>query len=451
MSTKRNLSEFVEIARKRGGECLSNEYQHIHSKLKWQCVEGHTWEATGASIDRGSWCPVCAGKIVDGPARISDMCEFATKRGGRLLTLEYRSAKSPVIFECVRGHRFESNWDRVSSQRSWCPTCRTPIGETVARLIIEACFLSEFPKCRPKWLVNDRGNRLELDGYNEALGLAFEYQGIQHSKEIAKHFHKTRSFQRQRLNDRLKREMCAVHGVRLLIIPECPNLSLLPSRIGSILQECGIMPQRCPETVKLDELDLGGDRELEYLEQAAAARGLELLTKIYLGSVSKHLFRCQSCKYEFRLAPKKLKSGRWCPRCSKEAAHSAMRNDIESLRELACSREGVLLSTEYRNSRTKLKWRCKKGHCWLTNADSVKQGHWCPTCAGQPKLTIEDYKVLAHARGGYCRSNEYKNAHTKLIWECSKGHVWEATPNSIRRGSWCKKCYHDRLSSNRQD
>jgi hypothetical protein len=28
--------------------------------LRWQCSEGHTWEARPGNIKFGQWCPVCA-------------------------------------------------------------------------------------------------------------------------------------------------------------------------------------------------------------------------------------------------------------------------------------------------------------------------------------------------------------------------------------------------------
>ncbi len=56
------------------------------------------------------------------------------------------------------------------------------------------------------------------------------------------------------------------------------------------------------------------------------------------------------------------------------------------------------------------------------------------------KHTLDEIIRLALERGGKCLSEELKSVHKKLIWECAKGHQWEATPNHIRMGTWCPKC-----------
>lgn len=50
-------------------------------------------------------------------------------------------------------------------------------------------------------------------------------------------------------------------------------------------------------------------------------------------------------------------------------------------------------------------------------------------------------RKLAADHGGLCLSTEYKNNHTKLSWQCCKGHKWEAVPNSVKQGgTWCPQC-----------
>lgn len=113
---------------------------------------------------------------------------------------------------------------------------------------------------------------------------------------------------------------------------------------------------------------------------------------------------------------------------------------IEEMQKIAESKGGRCLSKEYVSARTKLKWQCSKGHVWEAVPSSIKQGSWCPFCAGMAKLTIEEMKELARSRGGKCLSDVYVNANTPLKWECKEDHIWEAKPNHIKHGHWCPYC-----------
>ena len=73
-----------------------------------------------------------------------------------------------------------------------------------------------------KWLVNDDGYKLTLDGYNEELGIAFEYQGSLHIQQM---FYDTpTTFARRQKNDKIKKRLCAANNVILL----CPDRTLKP-------------------------------------------------------------------------------------------------------------------------------------------------------------------------------------------------------------------------------
>jgi len=127
-----------------------------------------------------------------------------------------------------------------------------------------------------------------------------------------------------------------------------------------------------------------------------------------------------------------------------------MKNKSESkLKEmyaLAKSRDGACLSDKYIGSRKKLDWRCAKGHVWSAVPNSIQNGSWCPRCGRSSKYNLQDMKKLAKQKKGECLSEEYINLQTKLTWKCSKGHVWQALPQSIKQGSWCQRCLIQRIS-----
>jgi hypothetical protein len=96
-----------------------------------------------------------------------------------------------------------------------------------------------------------------------------------------------------------------------------------------------------------------------------------------------------------------------------------------------------------------VRWRCAVGHEWLARAHSVRAGNWCPICAHNQKLKLEEMRQIARERGGRCLSTSYKNGSTPLLWVCGRGHHWKACaanvkPGPRRNGSWCRECYNGR-------
>lgn len=138
-----------------------------------------------------------------------------------------------------------------------------------------------------------------------------------------------------------------------------------------------------------------------------------------------------------------IKMGEWCPICATERRAKRLRLTIEDLQKIAAFRNGKLLSEEYINCKTPILWECQYGHQWQATADNVKRGHWCPACAGKRKKTIEDMREIARQHDGVCLSRNYINMRTKILWQCIKGHEWEARPNNIKSGTWCPICYRN--------
>ena len=127
----------------------------------------------------------------------------------------------------------------------------------------------------------------------------------------------------------------------------------------------------------------------------------------------------------------------WCPICTGVAIKT-----IEDMQDLVADRHGWCLSETYKNARTKLLWECSEGHQWEAPPGSITSGSWCPHCAGNAPYTIEDMQDVAAEHDGKCLSEKYTNNITKLEWECSEGHRWEAMPMKVLSGNWCRKCYN---------
>ena len=62
MTNKLSIKDFKEIARERGGKCLSDVYVNSYTKLRFRCWCGQEWEGRPDNIKRGHWCPTCGSK-----------------------------------------------------------------------------------------------------------------------------------------------------------------------------------------------------------------------------------------------------------------------------------------------------------------------------------------------------------------------------------------------------
>jgi len=122
---------------------------------------------------------------------------------------------------------------------------------------------------------------------------------------------------------------------------------------------------------------------------------------------------------------------------------------IESISHLAKERGGELLSSEYKNGRSQLLWKCSQGHEWKALIQNIKRGHWCPYCSGnvvwspgksEQEARLSECQSLAQELGGKCLSSEYKSNSAKLNWQCAQGHIFSTTRTSVKNGHWCNIC-----------
>ena len=215
---RHTIEKMQQIALERGGWCLSHRYINKHTKLWFQCgVCEHIWDAIPSNIIKKSWCPSCA--VNAKKATIEEIQLLAQKRGGKCILTEYKNNRQKLLFQCTKGHTWMMSAD-VMKRGQWCTICSARIGERTCREYFEKLFNKKFIRERPKWLINPiTKHLLELDGYCEELKIAFEYNGLQHYKSQPNFYHRNRSFQQQKRDDKNKKLLCKKNGVILIIVP----------------------------------------------------------------------------------------------------------------------------------------------------------------------------------------------------------------------------------------
>tara|TARA_B100001057_G_C22786336_1_gene925726 strand:+ start:155 stop:1588 length:1434 start_codon:yes stop_codon:yes gene_type:complete len=123
------LSELQEMAKSKGGECLSPVYLGAFALHEFRCEKGHTWEASSNNILNsrgvGTWCPICKLDVLSEAHRkytVKDMQKIAKDRGGKFLSKTFKSVNDPHDWECSERHQWSAAPMDVI-RGTWCIKC----------------------------------------------------------------------------------------------------------------------------------------------------------------------------------------------------------------------------------------------------------------------------------------------------------------------------------------
>lgn len=443
LKAQNKLPEIIKFCENKKGRCLSLVYLGRHSKLHFECEFGHQWYNNWATLLNGYWCRKCKiindnlkSKIPRAIYSLQDLQKIASEKGGECLATEYSGSKK-LLFRCSFFHEWMAKSGNIIKRNSWCPMCASSLYERICRLYFESLFEEKFPTCYPIWLKNKQGHQLELDGFCEKLNLAFEHQGKQHYSPI--NFNgKSNEFEQLQLNDVEKKKNCEKQNVKLILIPELVSLTKLDQLRYYIKKQCVdknvIIPMNFDSIIIDHNKVHSSNKDQENLEKLKN----KLLNKNYELLSSGYIGAC--AKYNVK-----------CLNCNNVNLihYSALIksncifcrggkkiNTIEDSRNLAKLKNGKCLSAEYKNNHTKMIWECHLGHKWNSTYNCV-QKTWCPDCFKQNKgkskiLGIEIYKNIALAKGGLCLSESVNSCHDKLQWQCAEGHIWFSQGCSVK-------------------
>lgn len=180
--------------------------------------------------------------------------------------------------------------------------------------------------------------------------------------------------------------------------------------------------------------------------QIAIEKDGKCLSNKYVNNNTNLLWECKN-SHVWKDTFTHIREGRWCTKCNRAIRlEQYSKNELKIACRLAEENGGLCLSSEYKNSKTSMLWKCKNNHIWKSVLSSVKQGHWCHKCSIIVKATKKKeknyksiYKIMVE-KNGKSLSNKYVNSNTYMLWECENGHIWSAKFSYIKSGSWCPRC-----------
>jgi len=369
------LEEMKDIARERGGECLSDSYVRCDVPLRWRCAKGHEWLGKPWAVKYGYWCPRCGRREIS----YDLLVRTAGEHGVSLISaeLELSSAASVLTWECAKGHRWEGTAKRARSG-SWCPQCATNRSPTIQDM--QELARSRGGECLSKRYVNvftplrwrcARGhiwkaspNKVRTKGHGRRGTWCPRcprppVRSLEAMKEIA----------RSRGGECLSEQYSYGH---VPLTWRCGRGHVWKAKPNQIMDHGkwrGTWCRRCANEKEKPTI--------EQMQALAREKGGECLSKKYVDHRQPLQWRCEK-GHRWSANPRYCRD-RWCPVCNRKPQRRLNQLTIEHMRELAQSKGGECLSQAYVDSSVSLRWRCAAGHEWNQVPKRARRD-WCCTC-----------------------------------------------------------------------
>ncbi|MBL0340859.1 MAG: hypothetical protein IPP71_08000 [Bacteroidetes bacterium] len=388
-TTKVSIKDCLYYAKHNRGKFLSKSVDSIYELLEWQCEKGHRWQKSYYYIEKGKWCPQCL-KQNSKEYYFARYQQIAKEHGGICLSKRYIDSNTKLEFKCSQGHVFSSVPNEIYKGR-WCTSCRG-------------------------------GSKRTLEFYQN---IAEKNGGTILSK---KYIGSTYKLKWQCKEGHVFSTTPMVVHLRNVWCPDCKRIRRRAD--GSAFKHTIIDMQKL-----------------------AKSKHGKCLSKKYQGVHTILKWVCQE-NHVFETEAHNVLQGSWCPKCVIAKHKIKLRTTYKFYQNLVSSKGAKLITTkkEYDDFHDKLTIVCKFGHQWTTRHSNIKSGAWCHECrfitsANKRRLPFEVYIKAAKARGGKLLSTEAEclNSLSKLRWQCDQGHEWKAIGYSVIKGTWCQKCYLEKI------
>lgn len=212
---KEDFKNVQTIFLNKGFKLMDNSYVNARAKMLAVDNEGYKILISLDNLKRGK----IPQKFYQNNPYTIDNIKLWLKQNNcnfKILSNKFISSDSKLIFECFKGHKFETTWNKVESQNAGCPICNQSKGENAISAFLKnnkITFKQQFvfENCKYK-------KKLRFDFYIPVLNICIEYQGVQHYKPI-KYFGGIRRYNVQVRKDNIKVNFCKQNNIKLVRIP----------------------------------------------------------------------------------------------------------------------------------------------------------------------------------------------------------------------------------------
>jgi len=400
------------------------------------------------------------------------------KKGfGELVDDEFEDTRHWHTWRCKSGHEFSQKLDYIRANESFCKECEPRYKrQEYTRFVFQQLTNERFDLRRNlDWLRNDRGNRncLELDGYNEELSIAFEYDGGQHEQRVEA-WQDENEFEELQRKDRLKDALCREKGIALIRIGHEVKTDEIEAHVTAEIRRNGLGHVIVGTVDNSNYISIVQDEFLSEARKYAEEHGGECRSELILTTSDPVIFYCPIHDHDWHVSLSALRSRpTWCLHCShaaigernkkraKQDFEARIGKGKEPLDKMATNFSGYKCHSdipvdEYIDRETEYQWECPDeahppfplSYKKAQQAHKRGQPHICPKCNKKERITIEQMHDFAKNNGGTCLTKKLDKAGDSVVeFKCkAKEHkIFTRTATQVKNNSklgrlWCPDC-----------
>ena len=450
---RKTHERFVEeVASKNPSIEVIGRYETAAKPIRVRCRTcGYVWEPTAANVLHGSGCPKCAYRKVSDARRKTHeqyVAEVAERNPNVEVIGRYEGSSKPVWTRCrTCGHVWEPRAQSLLTGGS-CPKCSGHGRRTHEQ------FMEEVAARNPsvEVLGHYEGSSKPIKARCRKCGNVWHPRAgnVLHGSGCPKCARKRFSASRRKTHEQFVEEVAARN----------PSVEVLGHYEGSSkpvwtrCRECGhvwkpraqslLTGGSCPKCS-------GHERKTheQFVDEVASKNPKVEILGHYEGSSKPVRARCRDCGYVWSPLASNIRLGSGCPKCHRRKLSASHRKTQEQfLADLATKNPNVEVLGHYEGSAKRVKVRCRRcGHIWTPTANGIMQGSGCPECArkrvsASHRKTHEQFvSDLAAKNPNVEVLGRYEGSAKRIRVRCRKcGHVWDAWPGNLLKGSGCPYC-----------
>jgi len=196
------------------------EYVNRFTKVCIICPEhGEFWQTPSNHLS-GHGCDKCGGTATNSLEDFIAKANAIHDNKYDYSKVKYTNNSTKVCIICPEHGEFWQTPDK-HLQRKGCPKCKESKMEEECRILLEKHGTKYISEKKFNWL--KYRSFLKLDFYLPAQNIAIEYQGEQHFNPVKK-FGGVEALKLIQERDRIKKELCEAHGIKIEYITYKENL-----------------------------------------------------------------------------------------------------------------------------------------------------------------------------------------------------------------------------------